>query len=131
LQPHSRVTGNFAASSRSPKFPKKEPVSLIESLNKIGRQAQKSMPLLRRICASRMRIFQFLYLTRFDIMWLFFCIFLETKNEAERKLTLFWTFRRLWPRPFWHISKEDFQRSFLKLYDHYKHCISSKEMYFE
>jgi len=44
LPPHS--------SSRSPKFHKKEPVSLIESLNKVGRQARESVPLLRRICAT-------------------------------------------------------------------------------
>jgi len=50
LRPHTRMTGNFVASSRSPRFPKTR--LLLESLNKVGRQARESVPLLHEIYTS-------------------------------------------------------------------------------
>jgi len=47
LRPHSRVTGNFVASPRSPELPRTR--SFTTFLNKVGRQARVSVPLLREV----------------------------------------------------------------------------------
>jgi len=56
--------------------------------------------------------------------------FLFPKNEIEGKAVRYYLGHSEGFDRGYFISKEDFQRSFLKLY-RCKHCISSEEMYFK